>query len=90
MTRDKLIHGVIHVYDRQARSDVVDAFKIAGWKPRKRGADTGYDYLSKSECDGDTPRYITSGTEAQVERLIAALDRILQEGGGGFDAYLYG
>lgn len=90
MTREKLIDGAILVYDRQARSDVVDAFRIAGWKPRKRGADIGYTYLSRSECHGDTPRYVTRGTEAEVERLLAALARIRQEGGGGFDAYPYG
>jgi len=90
MPRGGVIDGSIFVYDRQGRSDVVDAFRMAGWKPMKRGGETGYYYLSRSESDGGTPRYVTYGTKAEVDRLAKALDQVLREGGGGFDPYIYG
>lgn len=90
MSSSAVIDGTILVYDRQGRSDVVDAFRLAGWKPMKPGGDRGYIYLSRSESNGDTPRYVTYGTKAEVDRLVAALDQIIREGGGGFDAYPYG
>lgn len=85
-----LIEGTILVYDRAARSDVVEAFKRAGWKSRGVGEAKGYVYLSRSECNGDTPRYLTSGTRSEIDRLQAALVEVLNEGGGGFDPYLEG
>jgi len=92
-TVSKVCHGIIYVYDRQARSDVVEAFRRAKWKPVARAMTDAsynsgtYEYLSRDASDG-TPRYVTHGTEEAVRRLEAAIGEIRREGGGGFECYL--
>jgi len=87
---ERIYDGVIFVYDRQARSDVVEAFRRAGWKPRNESGSFRYQYLSRSECSGETPRYLTHATMEEVDRLAKALEEVSREGGGGYESYLTG
>ncbi len=82
--------GTILVYDREARSAVVRAFREAGWRPERGAADLDrprvYAYLSSSASMGDTPRYLVQGTRADMRQLGETLMRVARE--GGWDAYL--
>jgi hypothetical protein len=75
-------NGAILIYDREARGDVVRAFKAAGWKPGKH-----YSYGRKEEA-GQTSRYYTHGSREEVARLNVQLAKIWNEGSRGWEAYL--